>query len=463
MAATGSSGSKAASAGGHSPAEIERAESRLSAARTRLVLDHPFLGALTLRLPLKAAGPWCRTTGTDARALYFNPGWINSLKPSQIAFALAHEALHCALGHFARRGRRIPRRWDLACDFALNPLLLDEGFEPPPGAQVLTLYRGMSAEEVYACLDEKADEQETFDDHAWDGDDGGQASTDSREPGKGGSKPETPPSDSGAGRAEGQQASDERADGQKQDHLGAAAADAPAAGSHTTPAAGSTPREPAAAPAPLTPAERQDLQQQWQRHLAGAAQRAREAGRLGGALARLAEDGLAPQVPWRSALAQHLAQTARDDYSWQRPSRREGPALLPSLRSHTGDVVVALDTSGSISQAELAQFVGEIDALKSLLHVRTTLLACDCTLAPDAPWTAEPWEPLTLPPGLHGGGGTDFRPVFDWVREQGLRPDALVYFTDAQGPFPDEAPDYPVLWLVKGRGPVPWGRRVALA
>ncbi|MCU0813003.1 MAG: hypothetical protein MUC32_01290, partial [Burkholderiaceae bacterium] len=146
------------------PAPADDAARRLAAARTRLILDHPFLGALALRLPLKAAGRWCATTATDARALYYNPQWIASLKPAELQFALAHEALHCALGHFARRGHRVQRRWDLACDFAINPLLLDEGLAPPPGAQVLPLYRGLSAEEIYPCLDDSLDD-DTLDDH----------------------------------------------------------------------------------------------------------------------------------------------------------------------------------------------------------------------------------------------------------------------------------------------------------
>ncbi|UCH15926.1 MAG: hypothetical protein JSW36_08990, partial [Burkholderiales bacterium] len=148
---------------------------------------------------------------------------------------------------------------------------------------------------------------------------------------------------------------------------------------------------------------------------------------------------------------------------WLRPSRREGDAMLPSLRSHAGDIVIAIDTSGSVSERDLAEFIAEINALKGTLAVRTTLLACDSALATDGPWIAEPWEPLLLPKQLAGGGGTDFAPVFDWIEHEGRRPDALVYFTDADGAFPARPPDYPVLWLVKGRAPVPWGRRIALA
>jgi predicted metal-dependent peptidase len=388
------------------------AEQRLAAARTRLILDHPFLGALVLRLPLEPAGRWCRTTATDARALYYNAQWVESLQPAQLQFALAHEALHCALGHFTRRGHRVQRRWDLACDFAINPLLFDEGLQPPPDAQVLAVYRGMSAEQIYPCIDDEQ-QQDTLDEHAWDGDDGGQG-------GRGGG-------------------------------------DRAGSGSPAGPGEG------AARPRPLDATEREHLRQQWQRHLAAAAQRAREAGKLAGAMARLVQEGLAPRVSWRAALAQHLAQTARDDYTWLRPSRREGEAMLPSLRSHAGDIVIAIDTSGSVSEDDMAQFIAEINALKGTLTVRTTLLACDSALAAGGPWVAEPWEPLALPARLGGGGGTDFTPVFDWVECEGRRPDALVYFTDADGRFPATPPDYPVLWLVKGRASVPWGRRIALA
>ncbi|MGA7800454.1 MAG: hypothetical protein WCC36_06555, partial [Gammaproteobacteria bacterium] len=110
---------------------------KLSAARARLILDKPFLGALVLRLPLRAADAgWCPTTATDARALYYNPDYVQSLSVEQTQFMLAHEALHCALSHFARREHRARQRWDVACDLAVNPLLLKDGLISPPGALV---------------------------------------------------------------------------------------------------------------------------------------------------------------------------------------------------------------------------------------------------------------------------------------------------------------------------------------
>jgi predicted metal-dependent peptidase len=414
------------------------AETKLAAARTRLILDKPFLGALVLRLPLKAAGDWCRTTATDARTLYYNPLWINDLSASQVQFALAHEALHCALGHFARRGHRVQRKWDLACDFAINPLLLDEGLKPPPDAQVLDLYRGMAAEEIYPCIEDDLD-SDTFDDHVWDedqdsegGQGGGQGEQDSNAQGKGGSDPQEIDPDAG---------------GSSPEKVGAGET------------AGDDESGP---PPPLTAKEKEQLQQQWQRHLAAAAQRAREAGKLSGVLSRLTEAALAVQVSWRALLSQYLTQVARDDYTWQRPSRREGEVIWPSLRSHSGDVHVAIDVSGSVTEEDLANFLGELNALKGTLPVRITLFVCDSDLAEGSPWVFEPWDELRLPRQFAGGGGTAFTPVFEWIARDGRQPDSLVYFTDADGEFPQQAPDYPVLWLVKGKAPVPFGRRIQL-
>jgi predicted metal-dependent peptidase len=411
------------------------ATDKLAAARTRLILDKPFLGALVLRLSLKAAGGWCRTTATDARTLYYNPQWINALHPEQVQFALAHEALHCALGHFARRGHRRQRIWDLACDFAINPLLLDEGLRPPIDAQVMDLFRGMAAEEIYPCIaDDEA--METFDEHVWDGAGGGQS----------GGSGEQQADAQGQGGGDPQEI-DPQGGGSSPEKVGAGGT------------AGEGEEGP---PPPLTAKEKTQLQQQWQRHLAAAAQRAREAGKLSGGLARLTEAALALQVSWRALLAQYLSETARDDYTWQRPSRREGEVIWPSLRSHSGNIHVAIDVSGSVTSADLANFLGELNALKATLPIRMTLFACDSELAAGAPWEFEPWDALRLPQQFSGGGGTSFIPVFDWIARTDRQPDSLIYFTDAEGEFPVMPPDYPVLWLVKGRSAVPWGRRIQL-
>lgn len=440
-------------------------ETKLACARTRLILEKPFLGALVLRLPLTPANAdWCPTTATDARAFYYNPDYIAALSLDETQFMLAHEALHCALSHFARRQHRVKHRWDLACDYAINPLLIDDGLRPPPNALVMPLYRGMTAEEIYPLIADN-DQSQTLDTHAYDRatDAPGQRSNGDEhdldrqrqreqaksraEAGEGGDG--APQPDAGAGEAASPQhrpQADPPVDG-------------PTAAAPNQPAnAGDA----AGAPPPLRADEQETLAVQWQSRLAGAAQQAMQAGKLGGALRRMIEHLLAPQLPWRMLLARYVSALAREDYSWSRPSRREGEYLMPSLRSAQLDLVVALDTSGSIKDGEVQEFIDEIDALKGQVRARVTLLPCDARLCDGAPFRFEPWEHFCRPRQIHGGGGTDFRPVFYWAEQTGVRPDLLVYFTDANGPFPAREPDFPVIWLVKGRTPVPWGQRIQL-
>lgn len=432
-------------------------ETKLSAARTRLILDKPFLGALVLRLPMKAGDPqWCKTTATDARTLYYNPAYIDQLSLDQTQFVLAHEVMHCALSHFARRQHRDRHRWDVACDFAINPLLINDGLTPTPDALVLQEYDGMTAEEIYPLLDENP-EQEPHDQHLYD---------DSESEGQGNqpppsSAPSPPPPQQennqqsksneqpgdGDGNGTGEQSSSGGGGGNGEDRE--AQPDPESSG--------------ASQPPPLTESERSALAVQWQQRLAGAAQQAMQAGKLGGAMARLVDHLLQPQLPWRMLLARYMTSIARDDYSYSRPSsRREGDAIMPSLRSAQTDLVVALDTSGSIGDDEIGEFVAEVNAIKGQMRARITVLACDAKLAADGPWEFEPWEEIELPDTLHGGGGTDFQPVFDWTGARDRQPDLLVYFTDAEGDFPDLEPHFPVVWLVKGKLPVPWGTRIQL-
>jgi len=187
-----------------------------------------------------------------------------------------------------------------------------------------------------------------------------------------------------------------------------------------------------------------------------------QAGKLGGELARLIDHLLQPQLPWRMLLARYMTAVARDDYSYMRPSRREGDFILPTLRSQQLELVVAVDTSGSIKDREIEEFIAEVDALKGQVRARISLLPCDSKLCEGAPWVFEPWEELARLESIQGGGGTSFLPVFDWVERTGTVPDLLIYFTDAQGTFPAVEPPYPVIWLVKGRLKVPWGQRVQL-
>jgi len=424
-------------------------DKKLATARTKLILEKPFLGALVLRLPMvRAKDDWCETTFSNGKSFYYNEHYIDALSPEQTQFALAHEALHCALSHFARRQNRIKHRWDMACDFAINPMLINDGMKPPVNALYLREYADMTAEEIYPLLEDNDNDQERELEQQLnedsDNDEGEGGSGDQHDQKEG--KDQKQKGDKGQGEEDG---------GARQDN------------SEPDEGEGKGNRPPEeegeGEPDPLTPQEIESLSLQWQQRMASAAQQAIQAGKLGGSMARMVDHLLQPKLPWRMLLARYMTMVARDDYTYSRPSSRRGdPVIYPSLRSSQLDIVIALDISGSISEKEIAEFISEVDAIKSQLRARITLLACDSKLAQGSPWYFEPWEEFAMPEKFKGGGGTSFIPVIEWAEDEDQAPDLIVYFTDAQGEFPEQEPPFPVLWLVKGKTPVPWGQRVQL-
>ena len=403
-------------------------QNKLAAARTRLILDKPFLGALVLRLPLVAANPkWCETAATNAKKFFYNQDYIHALDIQETQFVLAKQALHCALSHFARRQHRIKHRWELACDYAVNPLLINDGLKAPPGTLVDESFEGMTAEEIYHYIGELDNEDSDLDKESQDMDDDGthdpmQSEGDQQE------------------EDQAQLSSEVNPDDESNEMQGLAPQ-----------------------PAELSPQEQEELSIQWQQRLAGAAQQAMQAGKLGGSMARMIDFMLQPKLPWRMLLAKYMTASARDDYSYSRPSSRRGdPAIFPSLRSAQINIAVGIDISGSVDDKEINEFISEVDAIKGSMRARITLLPCDAALTEGAPFIFEPWDEVQIPNTLKGGGGTNFCPVFEWLDLQDQHPDLLVYFTDCQGKFPDVMPSYPVIWLVKGKQAVPWGQRVQL-
>ncbi len=373
------------------------ASTKIAAARTRLILDKPFLGALALRLPLiEVEASWCQSTWSNGKSLYYNRGYIDSLDIQQTQFAVSREALHCALLHFYRRGNREQKLWRNACDFAVNPLLIEDGLKAAPDTMYLPEFNGLTAEEIYPLLQDNEFQQTSARD---EGDD----------------------DDSGLQHPQQQEAQN------------------------------------------LSQNDMEMLAAQWRQRLASAAQQAQQAGKLSAELARLIDFFLQPKLPWRSLLAQHLSFTARNDYSYTRPSSRRGdPAVFPGLHSEEIDLVIAVDTSGSIREPEIGQFFSEINAIKGQVRARIALLCCDEDIDDKCPVFFEAWDEFNFEARVKGGGGTDFRPVFRWIDQQDMKPDTLVYFTDACGEFPEREPPYPTLWLVKGRQEVPFGVRIPL-
>jgi predicted metal-dependent peptidase len=178
--------------------------------------------------------------------------------------------------------------------------------------------------------------------------------------------------------------------------------------------------------------------------------------------ARRLVDLRAPRVPWRRILRQFVnASLTRDEYDPRRPNRRwlsEG-FVVPGLSGERVQlVVVALDTSGSMTAEQLSEACAEIRAIaREVADLR--LVVADAKVQEVV--ALDDLETWFRQRAAAGGGGTDHRPVFAWMQEQRLHPDLFIGLTDLQSEFPERAPGYPVLWVTPRRhGPAPWGHVV---
>ena len=105
---------------------------RIQKSRAALLLDHPFFGTLLFRLGARPRTS-IETMATDGVSLFYNPKFVETLSAAQLMGTLAHEVMHPALQHHTRRNGRDPRRWNMACDYAINPILVDAGLTLPEG------------------------------------------------------------------------------------------------------------------------------------------------------------------------------------------------------------------------------------------------------------------------------------------------------------------------------------------
>ena len=200
----------------------------------------------------------------------------------------------------------------------------------------------------------------------------------------------------------------------------------------------------------------------WEIAVVQAANAAKKAGKLPGAMARFITEMLSGRADWGTLLRRFITETSRDDFSWRHPSRKYAAMGLhmPGLYSERmGTLVVVTDDSGSIGSNVLNAFAGEISLAREAGNpMNTIVLSCDARI--NHVDTLEPGDEFTLK--CHGGGGTDFRPPFEWLEERGIVPAALVYLTDLYGPAPTHAPDYPVMWCCINDAVGPWGETVRI-
>lgn len=353
---------------------------KLSIARSKLLLDHPFFGVLALRLQMNE-DTTIPTLATNGHRIIYNPEFIGNLEPSLVTSAIAHEVLHCVFEHCGRRAGRDPIRWNIAADYAANPILKEAGLPLGEGWCFSEKFVGMSADEIYSLLPENAGQ---------DGSGHFPGLCEVREPGGG----------------------------------------------------------------PGEDAEATALE--WKLATTQAAKVAKGQGQLPGQLRKLLDDILTPEIPWKDALATFMTERVKDDYSWRRPNPFyfHSGVYLPSMDGvGMGEMVIALDTSGSVMSV-LDEFGSTVkDIIAAVRPERVHVVYCDAAVnRVDVFGRGQELAFESV-----GGGGTDFRPVFEHIENNSINPACMLYLTDMYGTFPDQQPQYPVLWCATSDVKGPFG------
>lgn len=371
---------------------------KLTTARVGLLLRHPFFGNIATRMRLIESDDWCPTAATDGRNFYYNNEFVRSLSIKKLEFLFAHEIGHCIFDHIGRRGNRDHRLANIAQDYAINQILVDDRI----GERITEVeicqdnqYRDMAWEEIYDQLYEQAQkisidellEQlgDVLDEHL---DQGGSGDNDK---------------------------------------------------------AGCAPT--------IDPGELENIRNEIKQSMIQAAQAA-GAGNIPRGVQRLIKDLTEPKMDWREVLRMNIQSVVRHDYSWQRFNRKSAHtgAVLPGmLNDQKIQIAVAIDMSGSISNDDAAAFLSEVKGILDQYQDYDIDLWCFDTdvhnhvhITQDDSHAFDSYEPA-------GGGGTEFDVNWTHMRDNDIQPKKFIMFTDGYpwGSWGD--PDWcDTLFIVKG-------------
>jgi len=374
---------------------------KLTTARVGLLLKAPFFGNMATRMKLIDASDWCPTAATNGRNFYYNIDFVEKLSVKKLEFLFAHEILHCVFDHFGRLGSRNPKLANIAQDYAVNQILVDERI-------------GEKITEVDICLDPK------FRGKAWE-----------------------EIYDELFGKLQKMSLEDllkslgDQLDEHLKEQEGAGAGDEDGKGNRPT----------------ISKEEAERMRQEIKEAMVQSAAAA-GAGKVPAGVMRMIKDLTEPKMNWRQLVQQEIQSIVRNDYSFQRFNRKSAHsgAVLPGMREDTTiDVAISIDMSGSIGDEDARVFLSEIKGIMDQYEDFKINLWCFDTeiynhkeISQDNSMDLLEYEP-------QGGGGTDFEANWEWMKNQGIQHRKFIMFTDGYpcGGWGDA--DYcDTLFIVKG-------------
>jgi len=359
---------------------------KIERAKSKLMLENPYFGTLVTSLALRQNNN-IASISPLGDVMEYNSEYLEVLTVDEVTTLLANAAMHQALFHEQRGEGKVGSVWQLASDYAINDLLMENGFSMPPLANYSSRFERLYAEEIYTILVNELDIEE----------------------------PEP-------------QEEQEKEEWQEQN----------------------IPEEILA-------------QEEYELLLEQLNVKLEKQGELPKGIERFIDTLSEPQISWKDELYRYVNAHAKSDYRMFPPSKKHlyRGIALPSIYGEELKIVVVIDTSASIDDTLLQLFLTELyEIMQVFPHYVIELIECDAKIQNIQRLT--PLEPLE--PMLKGGGGTDFRPVFDYMEQINEDFKFLIYFTDGEGNFPNYEPLIDTLWVMpKHNVTIPFGEVIEIS
>ena len=404
---------------------MSSADDKMTRAKARIMINHPFFAVIIAGMEyINAADAkmekYFPTMATDGKRCWYNPAFVDKLTVNEVAAVIMHEGLHVAWLHHLRRGNRDPLIWNIACDYAINHVIKEAGMQLPASALMEAKYLNWSAYEIYSDIMKDVKTIKVRFSSAGTGSKG-QQDQNGQDKGDGNGDP-----------LWGTVVDLEGEDGK-----------------------------------PLSEAERSEIESEVKIMVQQAAVTAKQRGKLPGSLAGLIEAVGKPKVNWKDYIQSWVKGKVPDNYTWTRPNRKwmaNHGIYMPQIQMNGAGVgLLSIDTSGSVSDAELVMYITEIVGVIEMLNPDKLII-----IQHDAIITkVDEWEAGMDFKDLHikGRSGTNITPSFDYAAKMDEAVNWMICFTDmgiVDYPSAKDAPEFPVLWCATGPDNAPFGTYLPL-
>ena len=381
---------------------------RLTRARIQLQRKQPFFAYLVLRLEMIETKEVPTIAVDNYNHLYYNPDWLKPLSDGQLEMLLCHETLHLAFEHLVRNGTRNHLLFNCATDICINNILVNNKFKMV-SCGIIPKNNEIDFAGVHIIDIDKKSAEAIYDELS--------------------SKVKQNPKNNKLMESS-------RFDGHITDDLKAKS--------------NGTEEEQKQAK------EIKENLKKWKELLTEASAHARNKGQIPAGMDLHIDNLLESRVDWKTLLYKFVTNNCLSDYSYSRPSRRSQACgfYMPHMTKEEINVMVAIDTSGSIQQAELTEFVSEIVYMaKSFNNIKMKVIFCDAEVKGEVLEVENGNIQKILDAKIQGGGGTSFKVPLDYVQEKYNDSKLVIFFTDGYGDrISQDDYSFKLLWVLCEKG-----------